>query len=72
MGADDTSSETFVASLHRTILGALLAAAGLVGIGGVREAISDGSVLYGVLGVALAGVAAYWIFDLFVDGLRER
>ncbi|MDQ2052289.1 hypothetical protein RBH26_17590 [Natronolimnohabitans sp. A-GB9] len=72
MGANSSDTGKLASSLHRSILGALLAIAGLIGLGWVIEAIAGGSPLFGALGLVIAGFAAFWIVSLFVEGTRER
>lgn len=71
---DKNSSEAgkFVSAVHRSVLGALLAIAGLIGLSWAFGIIHGGSLLLGVVGLAVVGIATYWISHLFVEGLRER
>lgn len=69
MGRTDAGTEKFFSSLHRSLLGYLLALVGLAGFGLVTQ--SD-SLLSGIAGVVVVGTAGCWIGYLFIDGLRER
>lgn len=64
----NTNTEELAASLHRTILGTLLGILLIFGIGFGRAGFGDGNYLYGILGVAVALIAGYWILDLFREG----
>ncbi|MFB6194851.1 MAG: hypothetical protein ABEI80_01665 [Haloplanus sp.] len=66
-----SATEELAASLHRGILGALLAIVGLGGLGLARRLLV-GEYLTGAVGAAVALGAGYWILSLFRDGLRER
>ncbi|MDG5759507.1 hypothetical protein QA600_09160 [Natronococcus sp. A-GB1] len=72
MSQNKSDGGKFIASIHRSILGALLAIAGIVGLAGVMEALTGGHLLFGIVGIVVAGVAAYWIYYLFMEGLQER
>ncbi|WP_152421386.1 hypothetical protein [Natronococcus amylolyticus] len=72
MSQNKSDGGKFVASIHRSILGALLAIAGIVGLAGVMEAVTGGHLLFGVVGIVVAGIAVYWIYYLFMEGLQER
>ncbi|WP_255192730.1 hypothetical protein [Natronobeatus ordinarius] len=72
MTENGSGTGTFVSSIHRSILGALLAIAGLIGLSWALGAIYGGSLLLGVAGIAVVGIAACWIIYLFVEGLQER
>ncbi len=68
--------EQLASSFHRSILGALLALVGIVGIGLLRRTNfqfgTTENLLLGVVGIALAGGAVIWIGYLFVEGFREQ
>lgn len=72
MAADESDTGQFVSSIHRTLLGALLAVVGLVGIGGLRAGVTDGNLPIGTGGLVLTVIAAVWIASLFLEGVRER
>lgn len=73
MTAATPDTERFVASLHRAVLGVLLAVVALTGLGWfVRAAASGERTLLGVGGLAIAAIAGVWIAALFAEGLRER
>ena len=72
--ADPTSdTELFVASLHRSLLGVLLAVVALIGLSWFRRAAAAGErVLLGIGGLAIAAFAIVWVATLFLEGLRDR
>ncbi|WIV66505.1 hypothetical protein [Natrialbaceae archaeon AArc-T1-2] len=72
MGTNNPDTGTLASSLHRSILGALLAIVGIVGLGMALEWLPDDNVVAGVVGLAIAVGAAVWIASLFLEGLRER
>jgi hypothetical protein len=72
MSRNKSDGGKFIASIHRSILGALLAIAGIIGLAGVMEALTGGHVLFGIVGIVVAAIAAYWIYYLFIEGLQER
>ncbi|WMT10306.1 hypothetical protein NP511_22180 (plasmid) [Natrinema thermotolerans] len=72
MSQNKSDGGKFIASIHRSILGALLAIAGIVGLAWVREALTGGYLLFGIVGIVVAGIAVYWIYYLFMEGLQER
>lgn len=72
MSQNKSDGEKFIASIHRSILGALLAIAGIVGLAGVMEALTGGYLLFGLVGIGVAGIAVCWIYYLFMEGLQER
>ncbi|AHG01072.1 hypothetical protein HALLA_15370 [Halostagnicola larsenii XH-48] len=72
MVENDSGTGAFVSAIHRSILGVLLAIAGLIGLSWAVGAIYGGSVLLGLGGIVIAVITFYWIFYLFVEGLRER
>lgn len=65
MTGSKPNTEELAASLHRTVLGILLAIFLIFGIGFARAGLADGNYLYGILGTAAALIAGYWIVDLF-------
>lgn len=70
--AEQSSLEALAASLHRSVLGAMLAVVLLVTIGwGVNTLVVHQNPL-GLLSLLVGLGAAYWIGSLFVEGLRER
>lgn len=71
MPSAESEMQQFASSLHRGILGLLLAIVGILGIGMGRRLLV-GDYLIGIFGVILAVGAGYWILSLFLDGLRER
>ena len=72
MATDESDTEQFVSSIHRTLLGVLLAVVGLVGLGALRAGVTDGTLPLGIGGLVLTVLAAVWIASLFLEGLRER
>ncbi|NUC74632.1 hypothetical protein HTZ84_20420 [Haloterrigena sp. SYSU A558-1] len=72
MAASTTDTDRFVASIHRAILGVLLALAAVFGLGLLRTGVSDGNVPFGIAGLAIAAITIGWIVALFREGLRER
>jgi Na+-translocating ferredoxin:NAD+ oxidoreductase RnfE subunit len=64
--------DTLASSVHRALLGGLLAILALVALGWIARLIGDGSYLPGAVGALVAVGAAYWILSLFREGLRER
>ena len=72
MSENSSDAGTLASSLHRSILGVLLAIAGMIGLGWVLEAVSGGSLLFGAVGIVVAVIAGYWIAALFVEGVGER
>ena len=72
MATDTSDTDRFVASVHRAILGVLLALAAVFGLGLLRRGISDGNVLFAIAGLVIAALAIGWIVALFREGLRER
>lgn len=65
MADPNTNTEELAASLHRTVLGILLAVFLIFGIGFARAGFTDGNYLYAILGVAATLISGYWIVDLF-------
>ena len=85
MKQTDSSSEKLFASIHRSILGILLATAGIVTLStGLFSAIRgsqnilDANILIGtgflLLGFVLFAITifiVYWIYQLFLEGIEE-
>lgn len=65
-----SSTETLAASVHRAILGGILAIFAIIGIGSVINAVPSGGYVVGLAAVLLAVGATSWIGYLFVEGYR--
>jgi hypothetical protein len=63
--------DELVSGLHRGVLGALLAALGIVAAGVARVRLLDDPVV-GVPAALVAALALLVLLALFVEGLRER
>ena len=72
MVATRLNADRLVGSIHRAVLGALLAIFVVLGIGVAISALPAGSYVVGGLGAAVALGVGYWILSLFAEGLRER
>jgi hypothetical protein len=71
MSASPSSTDELASSLHRGVLGTLLAIVALLGVG-LARGLASGEYLVGTLGLLLAVGAGYWILDLFREGLQQR
>lgn len=69
MSSEESSTDALAASLHRSILGVLLAILALVGLSIAVNA--DGNLLMAVAGAVAAVGAVLWIGWLFVEGYRD-
>jgi hypothetical protein len=67
-----SSSETLAASIHRAVLGGLLAIVAVFAVGSIIRAFPAGNYVVGVVAVLVAVGTVSWIVHLFVDGYRER
>lgn len=66
MDGDKPNSGTELGfSLRRLALVLLVLIAFRGATGGVREFVTDGNWLAGILGVIIASVIAYWLFNLY-------
>jgi hypothetical protein len=70
MPSTESSTQQLAASFQRAILGSLLAIIALFTLSWGANALSHGNGL-GLLGLLVGFGAAYWIFDLFRQGVRE-
>lgn len=70
MPSANSDTDRFVSSLHRSILGVLLAILAFAAFGMGSETLVRGNPL-GILGILVGLGATYWIIDLLRQGMRE-
>lgn len=66
-----TASDRLISSIHRSILGALLAIVAMIGIASAYQGVLIGSIPIVLIGAIIGTAAIAWIGSLFVEGLRE-
>ena len=71
MPSKNSETDTLARSLHRSILGTMLAILALVGLAMARGFLS-GDYLVGLLGAGLAIGSSAWILALLREAFRER
>jgi uncharacterized membrane protein HdeD (DUF308 family) len=70
--SSSSRTETLAASIHRAVLGGLLAIVAVFAVGWIFRALPAENYVVGVVAVLLAVGTVSWIVHLFVDGYRER
>jgi len=66
MNSDKANSRTELGFSFRRLALVLLALIAFRGaIGGIREFVTDGNWLAGILGVIIVSIIAYWLFNLY-------
>ena len=69
MDIDEPNSGTELDfSFRRLVLVLLVLIAFRGATGGIRELVTDGDWLAGILGVIISSVIAYWLFNLYHSG----
>ncbi|MFC6834993.1 SHOCT domain-containing protein [Halomarina ordinaria] len=68
---DISHTDRLASSLHRAMLGGLLAVFGLVAFGTLFRSLSSGSYLIGVVSLVVLVGCGFWVFSLFETGMNE-
>ncbi|KTG27219.1 hypothetical protein [Haloferax profundi] len=65
-------ADQLVSSVHRAILGGLLAVVGIIAFGTTSRALGSGQFVLGLVSLGVLVGCIFWVLSLLEEGLKER